>query len=253
MSTFRIDDVGASTKYYNQHGKKVFKWRGLPIFYYPLANVWFFKRAWPFKQWAPYEEITKEEWLSFLEIFASYNIAPIISITAAWVDKSSVLAPFPEKFPGQAGVLKEALQRDRIVVANHGLTHCVVGEHLPRFWRSNRKEHREFWPHLPQEVHTEHILRSQEILEGFFERPITLFVPPGNVWSQKTYQALLKTNIKKVISGRYMMDSNQPMQGIEFVSDRQGFFNFHDRELKLHGKEWLLLKMKDLAVNPNKT
>lgn len=231
MLFFRIDDIGASTKRYNQHGK----WK--------IGNFWFLKRLSPFKRWGPYEELTKEEWLGFLEVFREQNIVPIVGITAAWVEENSVMVPFPDKFSEQAGVLKQALQNNRIIVANHGLTHCVVGEHLPRFCSSNRRYHREFWPHLPQEVHTEHILKSQQILEVFFERPIEMFVPPGNIWSQKTYQALLKTNIKKVVCSRYMMDSNEPMQGVEFVSDKQGFFCLHDRELKLYGKEWFLSKI----------
>jgi len=241
--TFRIDDIGASTKYFNQHARKLFKYKGIPYFYFPLVNFWFFKRIWPFKKWAKYEELTCEEWIEFLEIFNQYKIVPIVSITACWVEKDSSLTPFPKKFPEEAQILKKAFLNNKIVVANHGLTHCVVGKHLPGFWGSNREFHREFYPWLGQEIHNEHIFRSQEILESFFRKKIEIFVPPGNIWSVKTYRALKKTNIEKVIANKYMMDSNQKMEGIEFINDKKGFFNFHDRDLKLYGKKWLLKKI----------
>ncbi|MEK7103998.1 MAG: DUF2334 domain-containing protein [Patescibacteria group bacterium] len=228
---FRIDDIGASTKKFEQYG------------HWKIGNFWFFKKIWPFKKWGPYKELTAKEWKIFLEIFEQNNIKPIIAITAAWVERDSNLIPFPEKFPEEASILKQAFLDGKVEVANHGLTHCVVGKHLPKFCGSNRKYHREFWPELSQEIHEEHILKSQEILEKFFEKPITTFVPPGNVWSYKTYLALLKTNIKKVISSRYMQDSQENMQRIEFINDKQGFFCFHDKELKEKGIGWLKNKL----------
>lgn len=232
MVTFHIDDIGASSKHFNQHAS------------FSFANFWFLKRIWLFKRWAKYEELTSEEWIRFLEIFDKYKIIPIISITACWVEKDSSLVPFPEKFPEEAQILKDAFLNNKIVIANHGLTHCVVGKHLPKFWGSNREFHREFWSWLPQKIHQEHILKSQEILENFFGKRIEIFVPPGNVWSFKTHKALKKTNIKKVICSRYLLDSNEPMDYIEYIDDSKGFFNFHDRELKLYGEQWLLSKIK---------
>ena len=43
------------------------------------------------------------------------------------------------------------------------------------------------------------------------------------------------------------MDSNQKIEGIEFVDDRKGFFNFHDRDLKLYGKKWLIEQINDFT------
>lgn len=242
MVTFRIDDIGASSKQYNQHGKKTFSWKGIPFFYFPLANFWFFKKIKPFKKWGVYEELGAGEWQNILAVFKEKNIIPIIAITAAWADDHNILIPFPEKFPQQAALLKEAFLQNEIIVANHGLTHCVIGKHLPLLFKSNRKFHREFWPYLNDKVHEEHILKSQDILEKYFEKPIEIFAPPGNVWSKKTYQAIKNTNIRKVISKRYMLDCSKPMDGIEFINDKN-YFNFHDRELKLHGKEWLKKKI----------
>jgi len=228
---FRIDDIGASTKKFEQYSK------------IKLGNFWFLKRIWPFKDMGPYQELTAAEWEIFLNIFSKNNIKPIISITASWVEKDSSLTPFPKKFPSEAAILKKALKENKITIANHGLTHCVVGKHLPLFNASNRYFHREFWPDLSQELHTAHIQKSQTILENFFESPITIFVPPGNVWSIKTYLALKNTNIKKIISGKYMLDSEEKMSGIEFIDDRKGFVSFHDRELKLFGTKWLERKI----------
>lgn len=247
MVTFRIDDIGASSKYYNQHGEKTFFWKGIPFFYFPLANFWFFKRMRPFKKWGHYEELTVHEWQEILAVFKENNIVPIIAITAAWVDAHNTLIPFPEKFPQQAALLKEAFLKNEIIIANHGLTHCIVGRHLPRFFGSNRKFHREFWPKLEQSVHTEHIQKSQVILEGYFEKMIEIFVPPGNVWSKKTYQALRETHIKTIIANHYLLDSDEPLQDIEFKDDTYIFFNFHDRELKLYGKEWLKEKINSYS------
>ncbi|PIT97699.1 hypothetical protein COT77_00110 [Candidatus Berkelbacteria bacterium CG10_big_fil_rev_8_21_14_0_10_41_12] len=246
MITFRIDDVGASTKYYNQHGKKVFKYKKIPYFYFLLANFWFFKRIEPFREWGKYEELTATEWQGFLKIFKEHKIKPIVAITACWVDKNSQLIPFPKKFSDEAKVLKKAFIKNNIVVANHGLTHCVVGKHLPSFLGSNRKFHREFWPELDEKTHEDHILRSQKILESFFNKKVEIFVPPGNVWSVKTYRALLKTNIKNVISANYMLDSQEKMKSISFENDQNGhFFSFHDRDLKLFGEKWLRKKINE--------
>ncbi len=236
---FRIDDIGASTKHFNQHGRKHVKLFGKIPLFFPFANIGFFKRMEPFRGWAKYDEVTTDEWKKFLVIFSEQRIVPIIAITACWVERDGTLTPFPKKFPAEANFLKKAWQDGKIVVANHGLTHCIVGKHLPKLWRSNRKFHREFFPELGQSWHTEHIIRSQEILESFFGKPVEIFVPPGNLWSIKTYQALKGTNIKKVLCARGPSDGSVPDGEIEFIADKGNSIAFHDRELKLYGASWL--------------
>ncbi len=247
----RIDDIGASTKTFNQYGKKVFYISNIPVFYFPLANFWFFKKVWPFKGWGPYKELLKEEWLSYLEVFKEYQIKPIIAITACWCEKDSSLTPFFEKFPEQSSLLKKAFLNDDIIIANHGLSHCVIGKHLPLFFGSNRRYHREFWPYLTEKTHFFHILKSQKILEDFFEKQIEIFVPPGNIWSHKTYEVLKKTNIKKVIANRYMADSEEDMIGIDFIDDREDFAIMHDRDLKLKGVKYLKNVLKKFTKKDN--
>lgn len=227
---FRIDDIGASTKQFEQYGKKWLR---------PFSNFGPLKRLPPSRMWGPYEELTGSEWERFLEIFRKHRIVPLIAITACWVDDKSRLIPFPEKFPDEATVLKQAANRDEIEIANHGLTHCVVGKHLPRRFSSNRALHREFLPTLDQDVHTQHIQESQRILETFFDRTIDTLIPPGNLWSIKTYQAAKGTSIKKIICARPIADAQIQMEGIEFIDDTHGVIRFHDRELRLYGTSWL--------------
>jgi hypothetical protein len=243
--TYRIDDIGSSTKYFNQHGKKWLRWRGKRVFYFPFANWSFLKRIYPFKGWAKYDELTAKEWSSFLKIFEENKIVPIIAITASWVEADSTLTPFPKKFPEEAQILKEAFLNGKIIIASHGLTHCVVGKHLPKFWNSNREYHREFLPGLDQSVHTEHLIKSQKILEDYFQKSIETLIPPGCVWSYKTYLGLKMTNIKKIMCNSYMLDSDKEMDGIIFIPDDQNTVAFHDRELKLQGVSWL----KNLIVS----
>lgn len=227
---FRIDDIGASTKQFEQYGKKWLR---------PFSNFGFLKRVPPFRMWGPYEELSSHEWKTFLQIFREHHIVPLIAITACWVDEKYRLIPFPEKFSEEAAVLKQAANRGEIQIANHGLTHCVVGKHLPRLFTSNRAFHREFLPTLDQEVHTQHIHDSQRILESYFGRPIDTLVPPGNLWSVKTYRAAEGTNIKKIMCASPMADAQIQMQGIEFINDNRGVVRFHDRELRLYGAAWL--------------
>ncbi len=68
-TTFRIDDIGASTKHFNQHGKRWLRLFGRKVLYVPFADIWFLKRIWPLKGWAAYDELTVQEWREFLEIF----------------------------------------------------------------------------------------------------------------------------------------------------------------------------------------
>ena len=239
MLRVRIDDIGASTKWYNQHGRKIFRFRGVPFFYFPIADWGFNKRLPGIAEWGPNDELTGAEWGSILKVFQTLGIKPIVAVTACWVDEKNQLIPFPEKFPDEAAALKVAAASGAIEIANHGLTHCIVGQHLPRLSIGNRYYHREFYDWLPEETQVEHISRSQAILEQWCGQLVRIFVPPGNIWSWKTYLAIKPTHLKTVISARYMSDTDRPMDGVEFISDRSGFINLHDRELKLRSRNWL--------------
>jgi hypothetical protein len=234
----RLDDVGASTKRFSQGGKRVW------------ANIGPLKRLPSLQRWGPYDELTAADWQRVLEQLHRCSLTPLIAVTACWVTKDSRLIPFPEKFPEAAAVLKAAQQKGAVTIANHGLTHCVVGQHLPRFWSDNRKYHREFWPDLPENLHHEHIAKSQQILEAWLGQPVIHFVPPGNVWSIKTHRALKGTNIRFVIANRGMLDA--PMKNLApltFVDDRNVYTVIHDRDIVLNTPRWRqILKMPPSAT-----
>jgi uncharacterized protein DUF2334 len=232
MKQLRIDDVGASTKAYNQYGRS------------RLTSIGFFKRLPPFQGWGPYAELDATAWRRWLTFFGSRGIRPLIAVTACWVDAASRLIPFPEKFPEAAAVLRAALSDGYITIANHGLTHCVVGRHLPLFWSGNRRWHREFWPELPATLHREHICRSQEILEGYFGQPITTFVPPGNIWSRKTAAAFEGTHLQRVVANRPMADAIELTPTIDFVDDRDIFVVLHDRDLHSVTPAWIETRLR---------
>lgn len=220
----RIDDIGASSKRYEIYSKK---FRG-------LGNFLFMKYLPFFNSWGPYRELTSVEWEQIFKILNKYYAKLTVGITAAWVEKDGSLVPFPTKYNQEAAKIKEGLDSGLLEIANHGLTHCVVGKHLPRLFTSNRTFHREFWEWLPDKIHFEHIRRSQEILQDFFQTPVTTFIPPGNVYSGVTIRAAKECGIK-LINCRL---PSSIVNNIRAVGNEQ-IVAFHDRELVLKGVAWL--------------
>lgn len=224
-TALRIDDVGASSKKYEVYSKKL---KG-------IGNFGFLKYMPYFKAWGPYRELTVEDWREIYTILEEYKAVLTVGITAAWVERNGKLVPFPEKFSEQAEILKFGIESGLIEIANHGLTHCVVGEHLPRILSSNRKYHREFWDWLSKEIHDYHISESQNILQNYFDVQITTLIPPGNVFSAATIRAAKNNGIKRI-------NCNNPEQfAIEEINiiDNKNIIAFHDRELVLYGLDWL--------------
>jgi len=229
----RIDDIGASTKKFEVYSK------------IPGGNFLFFKYLKPFKAWAPYRELTGRDWLNIFNVLELFNAKLTVAITAAWVQKDSSLIPFPIRFPDEASVLKEGLKKGLIEIANHGLTHCVVGKHRPCFFRSNRTFHREFWDWLPANVHYEHLTKSQDILQNFFDEEIVTLVPPGNVFSTATVEAAKKCNIRFI---NCQLKTQPDCSGIRCIGN-DNVIAFHDRELVLNGTDWLKYKLSELPDN----
>jgi hypothetical protein len=145
------------------------------------------------------------------------------------------------KFPQEAETLKEGLELGLLEIANHGLTHCVVGKHLPKFFSSNRKYHREFWDWLPRKVHFDHLKRSQNILQDYFETEITTLIPPGNVFCQHTVDAAEANGIDRI---NCMAENSQSSQ-VRIIGN-ESVIDFHDREIVLEGVEWLKRKLESL-------
>ena len=87
--SLRMDDVGASSKLYEQYSKKL----------YGLANISFLKRLPYFKAWGPYPELTAIDWSVIANILETHNAKLTVGITASWVNKFSDLIPYHIMFP----------------------------------------------------------------------------------------------------------------------------------------------------------
>jgi len=227
---FRIDDIGACTKQYERHSK-------IPL----IGNFAFLKNRRFFGNWGPYKELSIKELKLLFDSINNKKKKLAVAVTASWVEKDNKLIPFDKKFPKQAEFLKNADKNGEITIINHGLSHCVIGMQMPNFFKSNRIYHREFVDWLPEFMHRKHLIRSQEILENWLERPITILAPPGNNYSYKTVRACQDTNINFIhSSNNYIpIDSN-----ISFL-DSKDCICFHDREVKLYGFKFISELLKE--------
>lgn len=216
---FRMDDVGASTKQFEVYSKSL------------IGNYLILKYFPPFKAWAPYEEISPDAWKKIIDLLIKEKVGITVAVTASWVDQNCNLIPFPEKFPDQARILKEALKNNIIEIANHGLTHCIVGKQMPRLFTSNREFHREFYAYLPEELIKDHLDKSQKILEDYFGQKIVTFVPPGHVCSKYSENYAKKIGL------------------VNISTKEENSFAFHDREISLYGIPWLVSKINNYKNN----
>lgn len=205
------------------------------------GNWLFLKYLPPFKKWGPYRELAGEEWFEIFKLLDQFRAKLTVGVTASWVNRNGDLIPFPMKFPQEAETLKEGLELGLLEIANHGLTHCVVGKHLPKFFSSNRKYHREFWDWLPRKVHFDHLKRSQNILQDYFETGITTLIPPGNVFCKHTIDAAEANGIKRI----NCLAKNSPVSQMRIIGN-ESVIDFHDREIVLEGVEWLKRKLESL-------
>ena len=225
----RIDDIGASTKRYEVYSN------------IPFCNFLFIKYLKPFRAWGPYREMGQNDWDSVFRILQDHNAKLTVAVTAAWVDKNGTCIPFPEIYPDESKCLKNGFEEGYLEIANHGLTHCVVGKHLPRLFSSNRKYHREFWDWIPCDVHIEHIINSQKILQEWIGARVTTLVPPGNVYSVDTIEAAGKNGIER-INSHIDLGVESPIR----IVGNEAVIAFHDREIVLKGIGWLERKLAAL-------
>ena len=239
-----MDDIGASSKQYNQHGKKNWKifGTGLPLAFF--ANWLFIKRCRPFARWAIYPELTVDEWSKIFLLLRARNANLTVGVTACWAYSENHLIPFYEKFPEEASILKEGLEEGLIEIANHGLCHCVLKDNLfhPRPFSSNRIYHREFWHWLPDSLHKEHMYRSQELITDFFKTDIVTFIPPGGVWTQITERYASEVGIRFISAKEEVCTTGKESNGILYIGN-ENMIDFHDRDIKLFGVDWLKNKM----------
>ena len=240
LVAFRLDDVGACSKRYEVYSD----WScGLgPL---RISGNWLaLKYAPPFKKWGPYREMTAQEWRQIFQLLDRAQAHLTVAVTAAWVESSTKMIPFPERFPEEAAALREGVRTGLVEIANHGLTHCVVeGEAFrPRWWSSNRPFHREFWPWVPQEIQEDHLRRSQAILQDTFQTEVVTFVPPGNVFTPSTLEIAKRYGLRYV-SCQASGQSGEPM----IMIDEENVRVFHDRDIVLRGVAWLERQLEGVA------
>lgn len=234
----RIDDIGASSKRYEVYSDK--NWCIGPL---KVSGNWLFLKYLPaIKKWGPYREMMDTEWFQVFDVLAQADAKLTVGITASWVESEHSNPSFPERFPAEAQALRQGLQQGLIEIANHGLTHCVTAGNAfkPKLMDGNRAQHREFWDWLPDDLHEEHIARSQEILQGYFKTDVVTFVPPGNVFSAATLRSAKKHGIRYVSSNTV----NDLGQDIRMI-DPEMVLAYHDRELVLEGVSWLKALLAD--------
>lgn len=251
LIALRLDDVGASSKKYEVYSDRVWKLRirgrTLKIRNRKLkisVGNWLFLKYLPaFKAWGPYREMTDQEWYAVYDVLEQFHARLTVAVTAAWVESEKNLIPFPRRFPEEATVLKEGLRQGLLEIANHGLTHCVLKNNAfrPRWFSSNRDYHREFWDWLSPELHEEHIRRSQDILQTYFQTDIVTFVAPGNVFTDVTLEYAQKYGIRYVSCKVSPRIYNQ----LVIIGDER-VAPFHDREIVLNGVEWLRRRLTSL-------
>ena len=220
---FRIDDIGASTKIFERYSKL------------PLGNLGFLKSRFLLGNWGPYQELNMEELEYLISAITQKKKKLAVAITAGWISNDNKLTPFNKRFPDQAKLLKEANDHGLIEILNHGLSHCIIGLHMPNHISSNRIYHREFVDWLPEFIHKKHILLSQEILENWLGYQVSILAPPGNDYSFKTVRACEDTNIKYIHSSRNFVPEDSSI----IFSDSSKCICFHDREVKLYGKNFI--------------
>lgn len=230
LVALRLDDVGAASKQHEVHG--VTRIRVGPVALPFPGNLLFLKYLPPVKRWGPYPELTAAQWEVILGELAESGARLTVAVTAGWVERDGRIVPFPEKFPEQARVLRQGVERGLLEVANHGYTHCVVqdGLYRPRLFSGNRPWHREFYDWLPEEVHREHLMRAQEILGSWLGAAVETLVPPGNVFSPKTVAAAASVGIRYISCRRAA--TRERAAGIVFVDDAR-VIAFHDRDIVL--------------------
>lgn len=228
----RLDDVGAASKRHEVYGLT-----RIPLGSWALpfpGNFLFLKYLPPIKRWGRYRELTAAEWEAILAALEASGCRMTVGITAGWVEGDGRVVPFPRKFPDAAAIIRHGVRRGIVEVANHGYTHCVLQDRLfrPRLFSGNRPYHREFYDWLPAQTHRAHLARAQEILGGFFDVPVLTFIPPGNVFSEKTLAAAGELGI------RYVSCHDAPrwsrVEGITLVDGAQ-VVAMHDRDLVLRG------------------
>ena len=235
----RIDDIGASSKRHLYHTRRWYSNLG------PLRD----RRL--FGHWAPYREMSADDWKQLFKVLERFRSKLTVGITAAWVEEDGTLVPFPKKFPDEAQAIREGLDAGYLEIANHGLTHCVLRENLFRrkfLFGSNQPYHREFWEWIHADLQLEHLATAQKILTDYYQTEITTFIPPGNVYSLQTIAACKQLGIRTLNCQRPTIGLGDTLR----IIGNENVLAFHDREIVLFGTRWLEAKLRELPRPPQR-
>ena len=233
----RMDDVFSSTKKFEIYGKDVIKFLGRTWPVTRISNFLFLKYCPGLRDRLPYRELRAREWEQIINLLSEYKAKLTVGVTAAWVNFSGEKIPFFKKFPDEAAVLKRGVAQGVLEIANHGLTHCVVGEHRPRLFSSNRLSHREFWAWIPADTHRTHLQVSQQYFKDYFSHNIVTFVPPGNVWTADTERFAQEAGLRYLSSTEALTPTGKMSNGMSYVGDSRVVL-FHDWDLVRKGVGW---------------
>ena len=234
----RMDDVFASTKKFEIYGKDVIRFAGRLWPVTRISNFLWMKYCPGLRDRLPYRELRVREWEQMIDLLLEYKAKLTVGVTAAWVNHAGEPVPFFQKFPAEAAVLKQGVDRGVLEIANHGLTHCVVGRHRPQPFGSNRLAHREFWDWLPAETHRTHLRISQQYFKDYFGCNAVTFIPPGNVWTAETERFAYEAGLRYLSSTEAMAPTATMSNGLLYVGDAQVVL-FHDWDIVRKGVEGL--------------
>lgn len=154
----RLDDVGACSKRdecWSRH-----RW----------ARVWPLTDRRLFGAWGPYRELRATELEEIIHRFDLTRQVLTVAVTPYWVESDGTLTPYAVRYPGQAAVLRWAVARGTVRLAAHGVTHCQLGRHRPRWIGGNRQWHRE---------PTADRARARHALATYLGCPVERYVAPG--------------------------------------------------------------------------
>ncbi len=242
----RMDDVFASTKKFEIYGKDTVKFLGRVWPVTRISNFLWMKYCPGLRKRLPYRELRAGEWEQIIKLLVSHNAKLTVGVTAAWVEYSGELVPFFQKFPEAAAVLKQGVAQGVLEIANHGLTHCVVGQHRPRWREPNRLAHREFWDWLPAETHRDHLRVSQRYLKEYFGCEVVTFIPPGNVWTADTERFACESGLRYLSSTEALSPTGRKNNGLTYVGDPNVFL-FHDWNIIRGGVPWFKALLNSYA------
>jgi peptidoglycan/xylan/chitin deacetylase (PgdA/CDA1 family) len=231
----RLDDPGASSKEYELYGKDYVRVGSLRAPMPSLMTNFLFLKRFPlWTGWAPYPELTADQWHALFEGLSDFDAKLTVAVTASWVERDGRLTPFPSKYPAAAAALKQGVMNGLIEVANHGLTHCIPGRHLPALFSSNRRYHREFTELLPPEQHFGNLKTAQSILQDWLGERVVTLVPPGNAFTPDTLSAARELGFE-VVNCKTITRVEHGL----LILGNEDVLDFHDRDIAAGGTFWL--------------